>query len=142
MGYDPLLQARLKAVLPAAVRQGTKIITNMGAANPASAARKVAAVAKDLRLAGLKIAAVDGDDVLNSIIGKQFPLVDRQGHLTDISDRIVSANAYLGAAPIVEALASGANIVITGRTSDTSLLRARCCTNLAGAWMIAIALGR
>ncbi|MGY4408282.1 hypothetical protein ACVWW4_000018 [Bradyrhizobium sp. LB7.1] len=120
-GYDPLLQARINAVLPAAVKQGTKIITNMGAANPASAAAKVAAIAKELGLAGLKIAAVQGDDVLKNIIGKQFALVDRQGHLSDISDRIVSANAYLGAGQIVEALASGANIVITGRTSDTSL---------------------
>ncbi|WP_038937088.1 acyclic terpene utilization AtuA family protein [Bradyrhizobium japonicum] len=120
-GYDPLLQARFKAVLPAAVRQGTKIITNMGAANPASAARKVAALAKDLGLAELKIAAVEGDDVLKRIVGRQFPLVDGQGHLSDIADRVVSANAYVGAAPIVEALASGANVVITGRTSDTSL---------------------
>lgn len=120
-GYDPLLQARFKAVLPAAVRQGTKIITNMGAANPASAARKVATLAKDLGLADLKIAAVEGDDVLKRIIGRQFPLADGQGHLSDIADRVVSANAYVGAAPIVEALASGANVVITGRTSDTSL---------------------
>ncbi|WP_441258683.1 acyclic terpene utilization AtuA family protein [Bradyrhizobium sp. 521_C7_N1_3] len=120
-GYDPLLQARFKAVLPAAVRQGTKIITNMGAANPASAARKVVALAKDLGLAELKIAAVEGDDVLKRIIGRQFPLVDGQGHLSDIADRVVSANAYVGAAPIVEALAKGANVVITGRTSDTSL---------------------
>lgn len=120
-GYDALLQARFRAVLPAAVRQRTRIITNMGAANPAEAAREVATVAKDLGLTHLKIAAIEGDDVFAKIKGTDLPFIDRPGRLSDIADRIVSANAYLGAAPIVEALANGADIVVTGRTSDTSL---------------------
>lgn len=68
-GYDPLLERRMRAVLPACVGNGTKIVTNMGAANPVAAARKTRAVARELGLAGLKVAAVTGDDVLDRIGG-------------------------------------------------------------------------
>jgi len=66
-GYDPLLETRMKAVLPAAVRNGVRIVSNMGAANPLAAARKTAEVARSLGLGGLKIAAVTGDDVLDAV---------------------------------------------------------------------------
>jgi hypothetical protein len=63
-GFDPLLEARMRAVLPACARNGIKIVTNMGAANPWAAARKTAQIAASLGLSRLKIAAVVGDDVL------------------------------------------------------------------------------
>ena len=63
-GYDPLLAARMEAVLPTCAARKVRIITNMGAANPVGAAKAVAAIARKRGLAGLKIAAVGGDDVL------------------------------------------------------------------------------
>jgi hypothetical protein len=123
-GYDPLLRERFAAVLPACVANGVKIVTNMGAANPAGAARAAAAVARELGLAGLKIAAVSGDDVLAVLRERDLPLIETTGRTADVRDRMISANAYLGAAPLVEALAGGADIVITGRVSDPALFLA------------------
>ncbi|MEC7257895.1 MAG: acyclic terpene utilization AtuA family protein, partial [Pseudomonadota bacterium] len=68
-GFDPMLERRMRAVLPACVRNGTRIVTNMGAANPVAAAQATRAVAAKLGLTGLKIAAVTGDDVLDRIGG-------------------------------------------------------------------------
>jgi hypothetical protein len=117
-GFDPLLGERMRAVLPICQRNGTRIITNMGAANPEAAARASVAIATELGLSGLKVASVLGDDVLSLV---------RSGphRLTDVSEEsIVSANAYLGASPILEALRSGADVIITGRTSDPALFLA------------------
>jgi hypothetical protein len=119
LGYDPLLEARMKAVLPIAVRNGVRIISNMGAANPRAAARKTAEIALASGLDGLKIAAVTGDDVLDVVRRGNFHFEE-----SGVDDRIVSANAYLGAAPIVDALAAGADIVLTGRVADPSLFTA------------------
>ena len=123
-GYDPLLTARMQSVLPACARRGIRIITNMGAANPAGAAREVARVARRLGLYGLKIAAVSGDDVLAALRGGDYPLLERPGTVAGLGDRVVSANAYLGVAPIVAALRGGADIVITGRVADPALFLA------------------
>jgi hypothetical protein len=120
-GFDPLLEERMRAVLPAAHANGVRIITNMGAANPQAAARLVTHIARELGLAGLKAAAVLGDDVLSSIRSGIFPLSDRAGSSVDLGDSIISANAYLGSEPIVEALANGADVVITGRVGDPCL---------------------
>ena len=65
-GYDPLLEERLRAVLPVCAAKGIKIVTNMGAANPLAAARKTASVARSMGLSSLKTAAVTGDDVLDA----------------------------------------------------------------------------
>ncbi len=124
-GYDPLLTARMEAVLAACVQRGIRIITNMGAANPRAAAGEIARVARRLKLPGLKIAAVTGDDVLADITTAPYPLMERPGETTAaLNGSIVSANAYLGVAPIVEALAAGANIVVTGRVADPALFMA------------------
>ena len=120
-GFDPLLEERMRMVLPAAHARGVRIVTNMGAANPASAARLVARIARDLGLAGVRVAAVSGDDVLDMVRGGDFPLIDRPGTSRDLGDTIVSANAYLGAAGIVAALDGGADVVVTGRVGDPAL---------------------
>jgi hypothetical protein len=120
-GYDPLLDARMRAVLPACRARGTRIITNMGAANPKGAAERIRATAADLGLRGLKVAAVLGDDVLELVRGRDLPLDEADGTVADLGNRIVSANAYLGAMPIVEALAGGADVVVTGRAADPAL---------------------
>ncbi|HXZ08175.1 MAG TPA: acyclic terpene utilization AtuA family protein, partial [Paraburkholderia sp.] len=116
--------ARMKAVLPAAVRNGVRIISNMGAANPLAAARKTAEIAQSLGLGDLKIAAVTGDDVLAVVQQGDLRFEESGESVASYKDRIVSANAYLGAAPIVEALAAGAQIVLTGRVADPSLFAA------------------
>lgn len=120
-GYDPLLAARLRAVLPSCRRAGTTIITNMGAANPLAAAERTCAVARELGLAGLKVAAISGDDVLASICGEDREILEDGRAVAALGETLVSANAYIGAEPIVAALAGGADIVITGRAADPSL---------------------
>ena len=124
LGYDPLLEARMRAVLPVAVKNRVRIISNMGAANPRAAAIKTAQIAQKLGLTGLKIAAVTGDDVLDVVLQSQLRFEESGDDVSQYTDRIVSANAYLGAAPIVEALAAGADIVLTGRVADPSLFTA------------------
>lgn len=120
-GFDPLLVARMRAVLPVAAAKRIRLITNMGAANPLAAARKTAEIAHGLGLRGLKIAAVTGDDVLDEVTGGDYALLERPGTVASLGDSIRSANAYLGVAPIVEALAGGADVVITGRVGDPAL---------------------
>jgi hypothetical protein len=123
-GFDPLLAERLDAVLRPCAANKVKIITNMGAANPVGAARLAADVARKMGIAGLKIAAVSGDDVIETLRDRDWPLIETHGRVGDIAARMISANAYLGAEPIVAALAEGADIVITGRMSDPALFLA------------------
>lgn len=124
LGYDPLLDARMRAVLPVAAPKGVRIVSNMGAANPRAAARRTARIAQSLGVAGLKVAAVEGDDVLDVVLRGAFRFEESGDDVATYRDRIVSANAYLGAAPIVDALAAGADVVLTGRVADPSLFAA------------------
>jgi hypothetical protein len=119
-GYDPLLAARMRAVLPACRANGVKIITNMGAANPLAAAETTRSIARAAGLTQLRIAAVTGDDVLEETRSTALAL-DIGGTAADLGNRIVSANAYTGAGPIAAALAQGVDVVITGRAADPSL---------------------
>ena len=123
-GYDPLLEERLRAVLPLCAAKGIKIVTNMGAANPLAAARKTAEIAKSLGLSSLRIAAVTGDDVLEACKDGDLPIMEFDGTIKQLGNRLLSANAYLGAGPMAEALGGGADIVITGRASDPALFLA------------------
>ena len=120
-GFDPLLEERMRAVLPAARTTGVRIVTNMGAANPHAAARAIVRIARSLGLEGLKVAAVVGDDVLDAIRGRAFPLTDRPGTSLDVDATMISANAYLGAGAIVHSLDNGADVVVTGRVGDPAL---------------------
>ena len=124
LGYDPLLDARMQAVLPVAARKRVRIVSNMGAANPRAAARRTAQIARSLGLAGLKVAAVEGDDVLDVVLRGALRFEESGDEVAAYRERIVSANAYLGAAPIVDALAAGADVVLTGRVADPSLFAA------------------
>ena len=123
-GYDPLLEERMRAVLPVCAAKGIKIVTNMGAANPEAAARKTADIAKALGLPSLKVAAVVGDDVLDACKADDLPIMEFDGTIKQLGNRLLSANAYLGAEPMAQALAAGADIVITGRASDPALFLA------------------
>lgn len=119
-GYDPLLAARMRAVLPVCRVNSVKIVTNMGAANPLAAAEATRVIARAAGLASLQIAAVTGDDVLTEARSTELAL-DIGGTVADLGNRVVSANAYTGAGPIAAALAQGADVVITGRAADPSL---------------------
>src|SRR5262249_43743312 len=133
-GFDPLLAERLEAVLRPCVANKVKIITNMGAANPIGAARAAASIARDMGISGLKIAAVSGDDVMPALRHRDWPLIETQGRVGDIAEKMISANAYLGAEPIVAALAEGADLVITGRVSDPALFLAPLVHEFRWAW--------
>ncbi|MGH6896761.1 MAG: acyclic terpene utilization AtuA family protein [Geminicoccaceae bacterium] len=122
-GYNPLLERRLRAVLPLCVAHGTRLITNMGVANPRGAAAKTAEVARALGLRGLRIAALEGDDV-SALIGEATPLPDSGITVGEVGRPMVGANAYLGADAILPALDAGAEVVITGRVADPSLFLA------------------
>lgn len=125
-GYDPLLATRMRAVLPY-LRQGgrrLRIITNMGAANPRGAMRKVLEIASELGLHGLKVAAVEGDDVLATLRAHPEWTLDNGLKVAELGERLVSANAYLGIEGIVQALELDADVIITGRVADPSLFLA------------------
>jgi hypothetical protein len=120
-GYDPYLRARMEAVLELCLRdRRIRIITNMGAANPLAAAEVIAEVARERGLS-LRIAAVTGDDVLEQVRARGLPLHELGQTVGSLGDRVVSANAYLGCEPVVEALHAGADVVVTGRIADPSL---------------------
>lgn len=119
-GYDPLLAARLRAVLPHTHRGGTRVVTNSGAANPEAAGELAARVAAELGVPS-RIAVVGGDDVLD-IVRRVDPVVwETDAPLSACPEELISANAYLGAAPVVEALEQGADVIVTGRLADPAL---------------------
>ncbi|MCD5979723.1 acyclic terpene utilization AtuA family protein [Pseudomonas quasicaspiana] len=126
-GYDPLLSERMRRVLPfvgTGSARRLRVITNMGAANPLAAAREVRRIAAELGLHGLKVAAVTGDDVLAALQADPQQLLDNGATLGSLGERLISANAYMGADGIVEALRADADVVITGRVADPSLFLA------------------
>jgi hypothetical protein len=129
-GFDPLLGERMRRVLPfvgrgrEAGQRRLRLISNMGAANPLAAAREVRRIAVELGLQGLKVAALTGDDVLAVLQADPGQLLDNGATLGSLGERLISANAYLGAQGIVEALKADADVVITGRVADPSLFLA------------------
>jgi hypothetical protein len=123
-GFDPLLEARMRAVLGTCAKKNVRIVSNMGAANPVAAAKKTAAIAGELGLHGLRVAAVIGDDVLDVVRASALRFEETGNAVAELGERIVSANAYLGVAPICDALAQGAHVVLTGRASDPALFLA------------------
>jgi hypothetical protein len=120
-GYDPLLERRIELLLPLLKRHGVRLITNMGAANPIAAADAIIAIARTQK-SPIRVAVVTGDDVLSKI-GQDERTLESGAPISQYGD-IVSANAYLGAAALLPALQSGADIVITGRVADPSLFLA------------------
>ena len=122
-GYNAHLERRMQALLPACRAAGTTIITNMGAANPRAATERTLAVARELGLAGLKVACIEGDDVSGLVPANQ-PFMDEPGSLADVEMPVVGMNAYLGADAIVPALQAGADVIIGGRLADPSMFLA------------------
>lgn len=103
-----------------------KIVVNSGGMNPAACAKKAAEILKPAGLDDIQIGIVTGDDLLPLLdglmaAGESFSHFDTQASFAEVRPKTASANAYLGAAGIVECLASGARIVITGRVADAAL---------------------
>ena len=130
MGYARDFVDAVESVLDAVADHGVKVVANAGGVNPPSCASAVRAMAARRGVAAkLRIGVVTGDDLLGRLdlllaAGHELRNMDTGAPLADVRDRVVAANAYLGSAPIVDALAQGANVVITGRSTDTALTMA------------------
>ena len=126
-GYAKDFIPLMKQILPACVERNIRVTANAGGVNVKGCADAVGEVARELGLAGkVRIGIVTGDDImakLDELLSRGVELrnMDTGEPLSTVRDRIQSANVYLGAAPMVEALNRGAQIVITGRATDTGL---------------------
>ena len=122
LGYEPLLAEMLEPILADCIKGGIPIIGNFGAANPRGAARLIAELAKTKGLPDIRIAIVKGDDVsaleFASMLESHLSPKDQK---TLANSPLVSANVYIGAQAIAEALNAGAQIVVTGRVADPAL---------------------
>lgn len=127
-------------ILPEAYSRKIPLITNGGGLNPQGAGQRVKAIAEQLGLSGLKIAVVTGDDLLSRLDelqaqGEKLTNIDTGTSLADEANQSwATANVYLGAQPIVEALKQGADIVITGRVADPCIYLAPMIAHYGWAW--------
>ena len=129
MGYATDFVRMVERVLPKCREKGIKIVANAGGVNPQTCRAAVADVVKKLGINGVRIGVVEGDDILadlKSMIdsGEPFNNMDSGEPLAPYLDQVQSANVYIGAEPIVEALQQDADIVITGRATDPSVVLA------------------
>jgi len=126
LGYAKDLVPLLAEILPDIIERKITVITNGGGVNPVACRDAVFKIARSKGIANLKIGIVVGDDILGNLDelmfkGCQLKNMETGEELSTIRSQVLSANVYFGAAPIVEALKQGANIIITGRTTDTGL---------------------
>jgi hypothetical protein len=126
LGYAKDIPELMKRILPICKAKNIKIITNGGGVNPISCGKAVLKIAESLGIKGLKIGIVLGDDIREEIdeiltSGSELNNMETGESIVTVKDKLLSANVYFGAFPIVEALQNGADIVITGRTTDTGL---------------------
>ncbi len=130
MGYARDFIGAMESVFPAVADRGVKVIANAGGVNPVACAQALLAAADKAGVRGkLKIGVVTGDDLLPRLdallaAGHELAHMESGEPLSSVRDRVLAANAYIGSTPIVEALERGANVVITGRSTDTALTMA------------------
>ncbi len=130
MGYARDFIGAMESVLPAVVERGVRVIANAGGVNPVACAEAIRALAAERGAGGkVRIGVVTGDDLLprlDALIAAGHPLANMETGepLSTVRERVLSANAYIGSTPIVEALGRGAQVVITGRSTDTALTMA------------------
>ncbi|OLT54750.1 ABC transporter substrate-binding protein [Corynebacterium sp. CNJ-954] len=124
-GYDPLLETRMRAVLPHTVAQGTTVVTNSGAAHPEAAARLIARVAAEVVPdRPVTVAYLTGDSVLSEIRSEDPDVWETGRPLSSDDAGLVSAHAYLGVEHVLPAFGAGADVIVTGRLADPSLFLA------------------
>ena len=119
-GYNTGLERRLRNILPLCVENGTRIVSNMGSANPRAAGEAACNVARELGLKGVKIGVVEGDDVID-LMSDDTPLPELGTTIGGLGMPMISANAYIGVDGLRPALEAGADVVLAGRASDSSL---------------------
>lgn len=129
MGYARDFVGAVESVVPALVERGVRIVANAGGVNPPACAAAVKAVLARRGAPDVRVGVVTGDDLLPRLdelltSGHELRNMDTGESLATVRDRVLSANAYLGSVPIVEALRRGAQVVITGRSTDTALTMA------------------
>lgn len=128
-GYATDFVSMLKEILPTCKAKGIKVIANAGGVNPRGCLKAIESVVKELGITGLKIGIVEGDDILDQLpdlmaSGETFENLDTGEAVDTIMDRLTSANVYIGAKPIADALDQGADVVVTGRATDPSVVLA------------------
>ncbi len=126
LGYAQDIPPLMEKLLPIITRKNIKVITNGGGVNPTACMEAVFEVARKLNIKKLKIGVVTGDNILDKLeefISKGIELknMDTGESAKNILDKVLSANVYFGAKPVVDCLKQGADIVITGRVTDTGL---------------------
>ncbi|MGB9592424.1 MAG: acyclic terpene utilization AtuA family protein, partial [Candidatus Kryptoniota bacterium] len=126
LGYAKDLIPVMDTILPDLVEKGIKVVTNGGGVNPRACRDAIFKIASKKGIKGLKIGVVYGDDILGRIDellsnGVDLKNMDTGESLQTVRDRLQSANVYFGAVPISKALEQGAQIVLTGRATDTGL---------------------
>jgi hypothetical protein len=130
MGYARDFVGAIRSVLPAIAKRGVRVIANAGGVNPPACADAIRGVAERAGARShVRVGVVTGDDLLPRLdellaAGHELSNMDTGEPLSIVRDRVLSANAYIGSVPIVEALDRGANVVITGRSTDTALTMA------------------
>ncbi len=125
LGYARDFVTQLETCLPIIAETGVKVITNAGGINPAALGRKIRAMVRERGL-DLKVGVVYGDDIAGRLdeltaAGEAFTNLETGAPFAPVKDRVISANVYLGAEPVVAALAEGCQIVVTGRVTDTGI---------------------
>ena len=123
-GYDTYLDDRIKGVLPGCLKRGTKIVTNQGWLNPNAAAEHIVYWLRHFGAKGVKVAAVNGALITDRVLELTDRILENGEPTRTLAPNLISAEAYLGAEPMVEALKAGAQIVVTGRVADPSLFLA------------------
>jgi hypothetical protein len=123
-GYDTYLDDRMRAVLPACMRQGTRIVSNQGWINPRGAAARIVELLREMGHTGVKVAAVDGSLITERVLSLADTVMETGAPLLGLQGTLVSAEVYQGAEPIAQALREGAQIVVTGRVADPSIFMA------------------
>lgn len=139
LGYARDLVPLMQEILPTCVERNIRVITNGGGVNPEACRDAIFDVARKLGIKGLRIGVIAGDDILGRVGMLKTAGIDLKNMETGegvdaIRDRIMSANVYFGARPIVRALEQGAQIVVTGRTTDTALTYAPMIHEFGWSW--------
>ena len=120
IAWDPFQEYRMRRTIPACAKTGTKIITNMGAADPRGAALRTAEICRELRVPNLRVMAVAGDYMLDEV-RRLDPIVSETGEpVSSMGDELLAAYAYISGRGIVQALRMGADIVVSGRAGDST----------------------
>ncbi len=125
-GYATDFIGFIRRVLPELRERGVRVITNAGGLNPKACREQIFEVAREFGISGLRVGVVEGDDILPDLkelvdSGHALRHMETGDEIAGVLDQVTSANAYLGAWPVVDALNQGADIVLCGRVTDTAL---------------------